>query len=218
MTRPAGRRTPLGRDRVLHGAVALADSQGIAALTIRSLAAALGVKPMAVYHYVRTKDEILDAIVDLVFAEIALPSPDGEWRAELRRRAASARLVLNRHPWALGLLESRNAPGPAALRHHDTVVGVLRRAGFPVALAAHAYALLDSFVYGFALQEASLPTAQPDGIAERTDSIMRDFADGAYPHLTEMATEHILEPGYTFGDSFDFGLTLILDALAQQIR
>lgn len=126
--------------------------------------------------------------------------------------------MLNRQPWALGLLESRNAPGPAALRHHDAVVGVLRRAGFPVALAAHAYALLDSFVYGFALQEASLPAAQPDGIAERTDSIMRDFADGAYPHLTEMATEHILEPGYTFGDSFDFGLTLILDALAQRLR
>jgi AcrR family transcriptional regulator len=202
---------------VLCGAIALADSHGIAALTIRSLAEALSVRPMAVYHYVANKGEILDAIVDTVFAEIDLPSPDGEWRAEIRRRAASARQVLRRHPWALGLLESRKTPGPANLRHHDAIVGVLRGAGFPVPLAAHVYALLDSYVYGFALQEATLPADQQDGIADLADSIMRSFPADEYPHLAEMATEYILQPGYDFGDSFEFGLNVILEAVDRLI-
>ena len=126
----------------------------------------LGVKPMSVYHYVATKDEILDGLVDLVFAEIELPSPSGEWREEISKRARSAREVLGRHPWAIGLLESRTAPGPATLRHHDANIATLRAGGFSVAETAHAYALIDAFVYGFALQEASLPFEGPDGAAD----------------------------------------------------
>ncbi|WP_422769376.1 TetR/AcrR family transcriptional regulator [Plantactinospora sp. WMMC1484] len=207
-------RTPLSRDRVLRTAVAVADQGGITGLTIRSLARQLGVKPMSVYYHVANKDEILDGIVDLVFAEIDLPSADGGWRSELRRRAASARRVLVRHPWAIGLLESRSTPGPATLRHHDAVIGTLRRAGFPVRLTAQAYALLDSYVYGFALQEASLPFHGPDSAADVTEPIMQGFSPDDYPHLVEMATEHILQPGYDFGDQFGFGLDLILDGLA----
>jgi AcrR family transcriptional regulator len=198
---------------VLRGALVLADVDGIAALTIRSLAEHLGVRPMTVYHHVANKEEILDGIVDLVFGEIELPSPGGDWRSEMYRRAHSARQVLRRHPWAIGLLESRATPGPANLRHHDAIVGTLRRAGFSVELTAHAYALLDSYVYGFAVQEASLPSGSPDGLAETTESIMRRFAAGEYPHLVEMATERILKPGYDFGNEFEFGLALILDAL-----
>ena len=114
------------------GAVAVADAGGIGALTIRSLAVELGVKPMSVYHHVANKDEILDGIVDLVFSEIDLPSPGGEWRPEIRRRSVSARQVLKRHPWAIQLLQSRTHPGPATLRHHNAVIGTLRRAGFSV--------------------------------------------------------------------------------------
>jgi len=208
-------RAPLSRERVLRGAVAVADASGIGALTMRSLASRLGVKPMSLYHYVASKDEILDGIVDLVFSEIELPAADGDWRSQMVRRAISARRALRRHPWAIGLMESRANPGPATLRHHDATLGTLRGAGFTVEMTAHAYALLDSYVYGFALQEAALPF-NPATVSDATEAIMRQFA-GEYPHVTEMAIEHILRPGYDFGDEFEIGLSVILDALTRSI-
>ena len=150
-------REPLSRERVLRAAVAVADAGGIAALTIRSLAQELGVKPMSVYHYVANKEQILDGIVDIVFSEIELPQIGGDWREQMRLRAHSARASLRAHPWAIGLLESRANPGPATLQHHDATLGTLRAGGFSVKQTGHAYALLDSYMYGFALQEASLP-------------------------------------------------------------
>jgi AcrR family transcriptional regulator len=210
-------RVPLSRERVLRGAVAIADAGGIGSLTIRSLAQELGVKPMSVYHYVANKDEILDGIVDLVFGEIELPSAGGDWRSEMRRSAISARRVLRRHPWAIQLLQSRTIPGPATLRHHDAVIGTLRGAGFSVEMTAHAYALLDSYVYGFALSEDSLPINGPETVAEVAESMNQQVSPDEYPHLVEFATEHILKPGYDFGNEFEFGLNLILDALARSI-
>ena len=208
-------RPPLSRERVLRGAVAVADAGGIGTLTMRSLARELGVKPMSLYYYVAGKAEILDGIVDLVFSEIDLPSPGGDWQSQMRRRAVSARRALRRHPWAIGLMESRANPGPATLRHHDATLATLRGAGFSVAMTAHAYALLDSYIYGFALQEAALPF-NPETVAEAAEAIMGQFAD-EYPHLAEMATEHILRPGYDYGDEFEIGLTVILDALTRSI-
>jgi AcrR family transcriptional regulator len=205
----------LSRDVVLRHAVAVADGGGLASLTIRSLAQALAVKPMSVYHHVANKDEILNGIVDLVFAEMDLPVVGGEWRPELTRRARSARLVLRRHPWAVTLLESRTTPGPATLAHHDAVLGTLRAAGFSPELTAHAYALLDAFVYGFAVQEASLPFEGPDSVGEVAGPIMELMASGQYPHLVEMATSYYLRPGYDFADEFEFGLGLVLDGLAR---
>jgi AcrR family transcriptional regulator len=193
--------------------VAVADAGGLAGLTIRSLAQELGVKPMSVYHHVANKDEILDGIVDIVFSEIDLPSTEGSWRTEITKRAFSARAALRRHPWAIGLLESRTSPGPATLRHHEANIGVLRAAGFSVEATAHAYALIDSYVYGFALQEAGLPFEGPDNVAEIAAPIMELFSSGEYPHMVELATEFVLQPGYDFGNEFDFGLGLILDGL-----
>lgn len=207
-------RVPLSRERVMRGAVAVADVGGLHALTMRSLAVELGVKPMSVYHYVANKDEILDGIVDVVFSEIDLPMPGQEWRSEMGRRAESVRAVLRRHRWALGLLESRTSPGPATLRHHDAVIGCLRGAGFSVEETAHAYAVLDSFIYGFVLQEATLPFEGPETVVEVAEQIMEGVSADAYPHLVEMATEHVLRPGYDFADEFGVGLNLILDALA----
>jgi AcrR family transcriptional regulator len=202
---------------VLQGAITIAGESGIASLTIRSLAQALGVKPMSVYHYVANKDEILDGIVDLVFSQITLPSMTGDWRSELHRWANSARRVLTRNSWAIALLESRTTPGPATLRHHDQIIGVLRNGGFSVKVTAHAYALLDSYLYGFALQEAALPFAGPDSAAQVAQPIMEMFSTGSYPHLVELATEHVLQPGYDFGDEFEFGLDVILDGLARHV-
>ncbi len=211
----APERRPLSRERVLRAAMTVADAGGLASLTIRSLAQELGVKPMSVYYYVANKDEILDGIVDLVFGEIELPSTDGPWRSEIERRAHSARSVLRRHSWAIALLESRTSPGPATLRHHDAVIGTLRAGGFSVENTAHAYALLDAYVYGFAVQEAALPFEGPDTVAEVAAPMMELFDPAAYPHLLELTTDFVLQPGYDFGNEFEFGLGLVLDGLAR---
>jgi AcrR family transcriptional regulator len=207
-------RQRLNRERVLLGAVELADRGGLAGLTIRSLAEQLGVKPMSVYHHVANKSEILDGIVDHVFSEIELPSPGGDWRTEIRRRSVSARAVLRRHPWSIPLLQSRTHPGPATLRHHDAVIGTLRAAGFSVEKTAHAFALIDSYVFGFALSEAALPIHGPESVSEVAEQIMGALDAADYPHLVEFSVEHVSKPGYDFGAEFDFGLTLILDGLA----
>jgi AcrR family transcriptional regulator len=206
-------RTPLTRERVLQAAVALADDSGIESLTMRKLGQALGVEAMSLYHHVANKDALLDGMVDLVFAEIELPTTGTGWKSAMRQRAISARAALRRHPWAVALMESRRTPGPANLRHHDAVIGCLRRAGFPVALAANAYSLLDAYIYGFALQEASLPFKDPQETTEVAQEIMAAFPADAYPHLTELAVQHVLQPGYDYGDEFQFGLDLILDGL-----
>jgi len=211
-------RPRLSRERVLSGAMEVADAGGIDALTIRSLAQNLGVKPMSVYYYVANKDEILDGIIDLVFSEIELPAAGGDWRAEIARRAHSARQVLRAHPWAIGLMESRTSPGPATLRHHDAVIATLRGVGFSHELTAHAYALLDSYTYGFALQEVGLPFEGSGTVADVAGPIMEQFSTGEYPHLVEMTTDYYLQPGYDFGDEFTWGLDLILDALTRSQR
>jgi AcrR family transcriptional regulator len=205
-------RAPLSRDRVLRAAVVLADTGGVAALTMRRLAEALGVEAMSLYHHVRNKEDILDGMVDTVFAEIQVPA-DAGWRTAMRERALSTREVLRRHPWATPLLESRRTPGPATLRHHDTVIGVLRAGGFPVALTAHAFSALDSYIYGFALQEAALPFDTPEETAALAAEILRGLPADHYPHLAELTREHVLQPGYDYGDEFGFGLELILDGL-----
>jgi AcrR family transcriptional regulator len=221
MVESAGRSRPgrvtLSRERVLRAAVEVADAGGLGSLTIRSLAQELGVKPMSVYYHVANKDEILDGIVDLVFAEIELPVPGGDWRAEMRRRAVSAREALRRHPWAIALLQSRTVPGPATLRHHDAIIGALRGAGFSVPMTAHAYALIDSYVFGFALSEAALPINGPESVAEVAGSMIPRADAAAYPHLVEFTTEHILRPGYDFGSEFEFGLSAVLDSLARHL-
>jgi AcrR family transcriptional regulator len=210
---PPARRAPLSRDQVLTAAVALADESGIEALSMRKLGQALGVEAMSLYNHVASKSDLLDGMIDLVFAEIGLPASGVGWRAAMRERAISARQALGRHHWAIGLMESRKSPGPATLRHHDAVIGCLRAAGFSIPLTAHAYALLDSYIYGFALQEASLPFGTADETAEVTQEIAGQMPAGEYPHLTEFAVEHALQPGYHFGGEFEIGLDLILDAL-----
>ena len=211
-------RIPLSRQRVLRAAVALADRGGVGSLSMRKLAQELGVEAMSLYHHVANKDDILDGIVDVVFSEIDLPSGDADWKAAMRQRAVSARQALRRHPWATALMESRSTPGPANLRHHDAVLGVLRNAGFSVELAAHAYSLLDAYIYGFALQETSLPFSTPEETAEVAQAIMGQFPAEELPHLTEIAVEHVLQPGYDYGNEYAFGLDLILDGLDRARR
>ena len=172
---------------------------------------------MSLYHHVANKDEILDGIVDVVFGEIELPSRRAGWKVALRRCASSARAALVRHPWAVSLMESRRNPGPATLGYHDAVLGCLRRGGFSVALAAHAYSALDSYVYGFVLQELALPFRTAEEIEAMAGAIMEQAPAGAYPHLTEIMVEHILKPGYAYADEFGIGLELVLDGLERML-
>jgi AcrR family transcriptional regulator len=214
MTHPnAVPRARLNRDRVLRAAIALADAGGIESLTMRKLGVDLGVEAMSLYNHVANKSDLLDGMIDGVFGEIDLPTDATDWRAAMRRRAISARAVLSRHRWAIGLMESRSTPGPATLRHHDAVIGTLRKAGFSIGMAAHAYSALDSYIYGFALQEPSLPFDTAEETAKVAQAIMAQFSSGEYPHLTEMAVEHVMQPGYDYGNEFAFGLDLILDGL-----
>ena len=209
-------RIPLSRDRILRAALALADEHGLEWLSMRKLGQALGVEAMALYYYVANKSELIDGMVDLVFAEIEIPD-DADWKRAMRRRATSVREVLGRHRWANGLMESRSTPGPANLRHHDAVIGCLRRAGFPIELVAHAYAVMDSYVYGFAMSDRALPFESPEQIAELAQSILARFPVDAYPYLAELTFEHVLKPGYDYGKEFGYGLELVLDGLERSL-
>jgi len=216
--RPAARsRTPLSRDRVLQTALALADAGGLESLSMRKLGEAVGVEAMSLYNHVPSKGDLLDGLIDLVFGEIELPDGANGWKAAMRQRAISARAVLSRHRWAIGLMESRTTPGPATLRHHDAVLGLLREAGFPLGLAAHAYSALDSYSYGFALQEASLPFETGPETAELAQAMLAQFPAAEYPHLAEFTFEHVLQPGYDYGGEYEYGLDLLLDGLERAL-
>ena len=206
-------RVPLSKQRVLRAAVKHADGAGVAALTMRKLAGTLGVEAMSLYYYVADKDELLDGMVDLVFGEIDLPPWEADWKAAMRQRAISARDALTRHPWAIGVMESRANPGPATLRHHDAVIGNLRQAGFSIALAAHAFSVIDSYVYGVALQALNLPFQTSKELEQLAKAMLRQMPADQYPNLTEMIVDHALQPGYSYADEFEYGLDLILDGL-----
>ena len=210
---PAQQRAPLSRERVILEGVALADENGIGTLTMRRLADRLQVEPMSLYHHVANKDEILDGMVDVVFREIELPREGAEWKTAMRDRARSARDALRRHPWAIGRMESRANPGPATLRHHDAVIGCLRAGGFSVELTAHSFSAIDSYLYGFAMQELNLPFHTPEETAAMAVTLLEHFPVTEFKHLAELTTEHVMLPGYDYGDEFEFGLALILDGL-----
>ncbi|MET0765323.1 MAG: TetR/AcrR family transcriptional regulator [Blastococcus sp.] len=197
----------------MRAATALADAGGIESLTMRRLGDELGVEAMSLYKHVRNKDDLIDGMTDAVFAEIELPSGTSGWRTAMRERAVSVRAALTRHPWATPLMQSRTSPGPATMRHHDTVIGSLRTAGFSMALTAHAFSALDSYIYGFALQQRSLPFETSEQTAELAEAILSRFPVDDYPHLAELTVQHVLQPGYDYGDEFEFGLDLVLDGL-----
>jgi AcrR family transcriptional regulator len=180
---------------------------------MRKLGQALGVEAMSLYNHVTAKDDLLDGMIDVVFGEIDLPSVGDGWKAALRARAISMRAALSRHRWAIGLMESRTSPGPVTLRQHDAVLGVLYAADFSAELAAHAYSAVDSYVYGFALQEKGLPFDTPEETGELAQRMLAQFPPAEYPHLHRFTAEHVLRPGYDYGAEFEFGLDLVLDGL-----
>jgi AcrR family transcriptional regulator len=202
---------------VLRAAVALADESGLTAVTMRKLGEVVGVEAMSLYTHVANKGDLLDGMIDTVFSEIDVPPGGVDWKPAMRQRAISVRHALAQHRWAIGLMESRTTPGPATLRHHDAVLACLRTAGFSIELAAHAYSALDSYVYGFALQERGLPFDSPEQTAQVAEAMLRQLPADQYPYLAEMATHHVLRPGYDYGNEFEFGLDLLLDGLERAV-
>ena len=216
--RKPGRRRPLSRQLVLKAAIRLADREGMEALSMRTLGRDLGVEAMSLYNHVQNKEDVLDGLVDIVFGEAELRCEGVDWKPAMRRRAVSIREALARHRWAIGLMESRTHPGPANLKHHDSVLRCLREAGFSVTMAAHAYSALDSYIYGFALTQMNLPFETGEQAAEVADTILGENVAGAYPYLAEIATEHVMKPGYSYVNEFEYGLDLLLEALDSDLK
>jgi AcrR family transcriptional regulator len=217
-------RVPLSKERVLQTAVALAARDGMDSLSMRKLADELGAGAMSLYHYVPNKEDLLNGMVDIVFSEIELPSTDVDWKTAMRRRAISTREALNRHRWAIGLMESRAMPGPASLALHDAALGCLRAGGFSIEMTIQAYSVQDAYIYGFALQEKTVPFDDAKGAAAVAEEQARLFAEQAaeqqsavlaqqFPHLHEVVAGHVAKVGYDFTAAFEYGLDLILDAL-----
>jgi AcrR family transcriptional regulator len=198
---------------VLRAAVALADEDGIESLTMRELGLRVGVEAMSLYNHVANKDDILDGMVDLVVGEIDLPSDAVDWKEAMRARAISAQAVFARHPWASALIDSRESSGPARLRYFDWVLGTLRRAGFTLEMTAHAFSVLDSYIYGFGRQQLNMsagPDVKPEEIAE---AFLQAIPADEYPHLRETVVEYAMNADHDEGADFEFGLDLILDGL-----
>lgn len=205
------RRQPLTRDRVLHAALAYADTHGIESLSMRKLGDVLQVEAMSLYKHVANKDAILDGIVELVAGELEAPALGGDWKAEMRKRAQSMHAVLMRHPWATMLMVSRVNVGPSMLRYVDATIGCLREAGFPVALADHAWNALDSYVYGFTLLKFHFPVA-PEDYGPKAEEFLPSIPSSEYPHMREMA-EAVIRGEHDGVNHLEWGLDRLLDGM-----
>jgi AcrR family transcriptional regulator len=201
-------------ERIVQAAVALADADGFESLSMRSLAQGLGAAPMSLYRHLANKEELLDGMIDVVFGEMYSPTIGGAWKTELRKRGMAAREALRRHPWAVGLMETRLSPGPASAEHHNATMGCLREAGFPFRDAVHAYNVLDAYTYGFALQEKTIPFETREQSVEMAEITVGERGS-EYPYLAEVVHEFATSGGYDYAEEFEFGLDLILDGLAR---
>ena len=204
-------RRPLTRARVLTEAVALADEEGLDAVTMRRLGQRLGVEAMSLYNHVANKNEILDGLVELVAAEIEIPSLDDDWKVAMRRRGRSAHKALLRHPWAIITLVTRANAGPNMLRYVDATLGCLRKAGFSYEIADHAWNAMDNHIYGFTLQEVHFPFEVPE-YADTAREFLPGIHTEDYPYFSELATL-VMQRRYSGVHDFEFGLNLILDGL-----
>jgi AcrR family transcriptional regulator len=204
-------RIPLSRERILDAAVAMADAEGIDALTMRKLAGQLEVEAMSLYNHVANKDDLLDGMIELVAAEIEEPDEDAGWKAAIRQRAISAHDALLRHPWASILWASRMNVGPARMRHMDAMLRQLREAGFAPGLLDVAFHTLENHVVGHALQASSFPF-DADDLPALSARYLEGFPSEGFPDLAAHIRHHMDQPASDVS-SFEFGLDAILDAL-----
>jgi len=201
---------------VLRAAVDLADECGIDSVTMRELGRRLEVKAASLYNHIAGKDDLIGGMVDLALSEIDVPVEGVFWKETMRRRAISAREVFARHGWAAGLIDSRDRTGLNSLAYVDRVLGVLIQAGFSPAVAANAFLVLDSYLYGF---ERQRPDASIEDGLERTEAareVLAAIPDGGYPFAALVAIEYAAHP-FDQEAAFEFGLGLILDGLERSL-
>ena len=218
MTSAPKSKKALSRRKVLNAAMKLASNEGLSGVSMRKVAKVLGVEPMSLYHHVKNKDDILNGMVDLILGKISFVKESVNWRLSMKERGISTRRILQDHPWALGVLESRPEPGPKTLEYHDSVLGVLLGAGFSMALAGHAFSSLDAYTYGFVMQEQSLPFDNEHELQQIAASILNSFPPGKYSNLKKFTIEHVLQPGYSYDREFEVGLDLVLDSLERKFE
>lgn len=210
-------RPPLTRERVVEAALALVDEGGVEAASMRAVASKLGVEAMSLYRHVSDKDDLLLGVADLVLSQIDVPPPGTPWREAMSRRALSARAVFLRHPSAAILLESCATMTPSRLGYSDAIMGLLMADGFDATLAYRAFLLLDSYIYGFTMQELSWPhPASPTELPVATE-----VPAERYPHFAQVMGVVMSKVGAkglvaSYADEFRFGLELLLDALEGQ--
>ena len=216
-------RVPLSRERVLQGAIALADEAGIGGLTMRKLAESLSVEAMSLYYHVANKEALLDGVADAVIAEIetelggfTVPEHGADWKANLRARILTARKVMMRHKWAPGLFETRTRMSPQLMRYFDSLAGILREGGFSYDLIHKAMHVLGSRALGFN-QEMFVP--DDEGQAEADADEMLELMAAQLPYMTEMLAEMLHDAGddtlgwCDYQTEFEFALDLTLDGL-----
>jgi AcrR family transcriptional regulator len=212
-SKPRQPREPITRERALATALAIADAEGIDALTMRRLARELGIEAMSLYHHVSSKGDILDGIVDLVMGQIDVPPVGTPWQTAMRERAHSAHGVLLSHPWAATLVTSRFNIGIGMTRYLEATLGRLMDGGFTVTGALDAWHALDSHIYGFTLQELTLPF-DVDQTQQVSDAALASFDAAQFPHLVQVMTE-VAQHGRV--EDFDFGLDLIIEGLERRL-
>lgn len=205
------RRPGLTRALITEVALSLADAGGVERLTMRALAKELGVEAMSLYNHIRNKDDLLDALIDMVVGRIDLPRAGGNWQNEMRRRAQTMRTVFLAHPWALPLIVGRISVVPNLLALNDATLGCLRKAGFSYVQADHAMNALDSLIYGFHLQERSFPV-QPENYAEAAHTYLPAIDADRYPHICALGLM-VAEGSHDGVNHMAFGLDLLLEAL-----
>lgn len=212
------RRSPLSREAIVAAAIELCDEKGFNALTMRALASRVRVEPMSLYHHVANKEELLDGVIDAIFAEMEIPLPGDDWKDALRRRTHSARSVLASHPWSVPLLDSRTTPGvgPEMFAHHNAVVGSLFDAGFSPSLVGQAYIVLDSYIYGFVIQEDSFTGELTEENPDLAEDMHAALAE-EYPNIGRMLQNHLEGPGFEFDKMFEFGLEIIISGLEREL-
>jgi AcrR family transcriptional regulator len=200
---------------VLRAAVALADEDGIEALSMRRLGNDLGVEAMSLYNHVANKDDLLNGITDLILGEIELPS-DSDWKDALRRHAISAHDVLFAHPWACNFALSPDRTLQVSVQRAEWMLRRLREAGFSADLTYHAYHALDSHILGFTLWQLGHGIVDQDQIADLAASFFRTFPAEEYPYMYEHAQQHLTGFGRGESGAFELVLDLILDGLERE--
>jgi len=207
---------PLSRDRILSVALTLVDSQGLEGLSMRNLAQLMGVKAMSLYNHVKNKDDIIDELVDQVLGEVSISrlNEDTSWITFMKVRAISLYQALSSHPWAIIASISRVTTGPNRLQLIEDTLKALNQGGIPLPLADHIMNALDSFTYGFVLQEINMPIQKED-YSEAAKHYLPTIETARYPNFTLLA-EEIVKGSYDGINHFEFGLDLLLKGLEIQ--